>query len=166
MAGRVFHTFVERHNDVRAERQLDLHGAFGGEKMLGAIQVRAKPNAVFRHAAQRFQAHDLEAAAVGQDGPRPRHEAVQAAGIADQLMPGTKIKMVGIGEEDLDAQCFQFLLPQALDRAPRAHGHEHGRLHGAVRRVQEPRTRARDLVLGDNLKLDGHAIRGGSGAQT
>ncbi len=126
--------------------------------MLGTIQVGAEPYPIFCHAAQGFQAHHLEAAAVGEDGMRPRHKAMQPAGVANQFMPGTKIKMIGVGQQDLDAQRFQFLLPHALDGTPRAHGHEHGRLHRAVGGVQQPGPRARDLVFSDDFKPNGHAF--------
>ena len=58
-------------------------------------------------------------------------------------VPGTQIKMVGIGENDFGAEIFQRFLRQGLDGGGGAHGHENGRFDGAVRRGEYARTRAR-----------------------
>jgi hypothetical protein len=64
-AHRIFDTFIERHDDVGAEGQLDFDGALGREKVRRAVEVRPEVKAVFGHPSQTLQAHHLEAAAVG-----------------------------------------------------------------------------------------------------
>ena len=136
MAGRVLDALVEAHHDVRAQGQLDFHGALRGEKMRGAIQVRAKPHSILSYAAQRLQAHHLKTAAVGQDRVRPRHETVQPARLANQFVAGAKIKMIGVAQQDLHPQRFQLILRHALHRAAGAYGHKDGRLDHAMRGMQ------------------------------
>ena len=57
------HDVVERHGDVGAEGPLDLHGALGGERALGAVHVALELDAVLRDAAEPLEREDLEAAA-------------------------------------------------------------------------------------------------------
>ncbi len=144
MAGRVFQAFVERHHDVAAERELDVHGGFGREQMRVAIQMRAEQHALFGDLAQIAQAEDLEAAGVGEDGARPGHEAVQAAELADQFVAGAQEEMVGVGEDDLGVEIVrcQVALHDAFDRGLRADRHEDGRFDDAVRGVNEAGARA------------------------
>ena len=49
------------------------------------------------------EAEDLEAAAVGEDGAVPVHEAVQAAQLGDELVAGPQGEVVGVAEDDLRA---------------------------------------------------------------
>ena len=55
-----------------------------------AVQMRLKGDARFGDLAQAGEAEDLESAGIRQDGARPRHEAVQAAKLADGSMAGRK----------------------------------------------------------------------------
>ena len=68
---RVRRAIVEHHRDVRAEHALDFHRFLRPEKQQRAVQVRAELDAVRLDLANLRQAEDLEAAAVGQDRPRP-----------------------------------------------------------------------------------------------
>jgi hypothetical protein len=61
-------------------------------------------------------------------------------------------EMIGIGQHDARVQFFEHLLRERLHRRLRSDGHEDGRLHGAVRRVQDSGARARRWILGDELK--------------
>ena len=55
-----------------------------------AVQMRAEQHAFFGDLAQAAQAEDLEAAGIGEDGPRPVHELVQPAELADRLVAGAQ----------------------------------------------------------------------------
>src|SRR2546427_405832 len=68
--GRMAKTFIENHRDIRPQRLLDLDGRLRGYMVEGAIQMRLKRHAVFRHFAQGREAEDLIAATVGADTPR------------------------------------------------------------------------------------------------
>ena len=122
--------------------------------------MRTEPNSIFGNSAQRLQAHHLKTAAVGQDRVRPRHEAMQPARLTNQFVAGTQIEMIGISQQDLHAQRFEFILRHALHRAAGADGHENGRLDYAVRSVQQSRTRAGRLVFSKDFKLDRHEVCG------
>ena len=79
-----------------------------------------------------LEAEDLKTAAVGEDGPVPVHEFMQAAEAADQLMAGPDVEMVGVAEDDLGAQLLEVFRGHALDRGLGAHRHEDRGLHRAV----------------------------------
>ena len=63
--------------------------------------MRLKARAILGDLAHGAEAEHLIAAAIGQDRPRPVHEAMQPAQLANPLMTGTQIQMVGIAEQDL-----------------------------------------------------------------
>ena len=118
--------------------------------------MRAKGYAVFGDFAQIAQAENLEAAGIGEDGAIPRHEPLHAAQSADGVDAGTKIKMIGVVEQNLDAEFFQHILRHALDRADRADRHEDRRLDFAVRR--EESTGAGAAITGFNLEAKRHGF--------
>src|SRR6185437_1992632 len=72
----------------------------------------------------------------GEEGMRPGGEAVQAAQLADEIMPRPQIKVIGVGQDDLSAQGLELALGHGLDRGPGADGHEAGGLDRAVRQVE------------------------------
>src|SRR6202043_4267799 len=121
---RSFDAFVQHHDDIRAQSDLNFKGFLRREKMLGAVEVRAKRDAVVRNFAQIAEAENLEAAGVGENRARPRHETVKPAHLADELMAGTKIEMIRVGEENLNAEVFEFLLRLAFHRGGGADRHE------------------------------------------
>ncbi len=63
-----------------------------------------KGHAFFGDLAQAGEAEDLEAAGIGEDGVGPGHEAVQSAELADEFVAGAQVEMIGVGEEDVDAE--------------------------------------------------------------
>ena len=69
--------------------------------------------------------------------------------------PGPQIKMVGVAEQNLDAEFFQDVLRNALDRCQRADRHEDGSLDLAVRSQQA--ARAGGAGGGVNFELERHA---------
>jgi hypothetical protein len=90
--------------DVDAESVLDLHADLRGEQTPGAVEVRAELRALLAEPAQLGQAEDLEAAGVRENGPVPRHEPVESAHVAHQLVAGTQEQVIRIGEDDLGAR--------------------------------------------------------------
>ena len=63
-----------------------------------AVEVRLERHAVGVDLARVAQAEHLEAAAVGQNGAIPGHEAVQPAQVADSLVARAKVEVVGVGQ--------------------------------------------------------------------
>ena len=108
----------------RTQSNLRFHGAFGAEEMPGTIEMGTERHAFFVHFAQFIEAENLEASGIGEDGPRPRHKAMQSAQFADLLDPGAKVEVIGIAEDNLYAEFFEDVLRDALDRGQRTHRHE------------------------------------------
>ena len=79
-----------------------------------AIQMRAEAHARVRHLAQLAQAEDLEAAAIGQDGMWPAHEAVQPAEARHQLRARPQQQVIGIREDDAGADGLQIVRRRRL----------------------------------------------------
>jgi len=117
--------------------------------------MRAEAYALVGNLAQFGKAENLIAAGIGENSARPGHELMQAAELADQFVPGAQIKMIGVGEKDFRAELFERFLGQAFDRGLRAHGHEEGRLDGAVGRREAATSRARRISF-QNVKGEIH----------
>jgi hypothetical protein len=83
---------VEGHDDVGAERLLDVDGALGGEEQVAPVQVGLEGGALLGDFALLRQAEHLEAAAVGEHGAVPGDEAVQAAQLPHQLLSGRSMR--------------------------------------------------------------------------
>jgi hypothetical protein len=126
--------FVQDHRDVGPELRLNVDGTLGRQHVGGAVEMRSKRHALFRHLAHRREAEDLVPSAVGQDGMRPTDECMESAGTRNERRAGTKVQMICVAENDLGAEIFQIAVRDCLDRAARPHRHEGGRLHDAVRR--------------------------------
>ena len=119
--------------------------------------MRPKRHALFRHFAQIAQAENLKSAGVGEDRPVPRHELLHAAKLPHHLDAGPQIQMVGVIQQDLDAQLFQHVLRHTFDRAHRSHRHEDRGSHLAVGGEESPG--ARLAVASFNLKAKSHRKR-------
>jgi hypothetical protein len=136
MRSREREALVEDHRDVGAEPRLDVGRALGRQQVARAVEVRLEGGPLFRDDAPPGQAEDLIPAAVGEDGPAPADEAVEAAAAGDQFVAGTQEKVIGVAEDDLRADFLEVAVPHRLDGALRADRHEGGRLDDAVRRPQ------------------------------
>ena len=80
---------------------------------------------------------------------------MQAAHLADELVPGAQVEMIGVGQQDADAEIFgQVALGEPFDRGLGAHGHEDGGFDGAVGRMQQAGAGARSGALGDDFEGD------------
>ncbi len=72
--------------------------------------------------------------------------------LSDDLVPGPQIKVISIGEQDLDAQLLQASLAYTLDGARGTDGHEGRCLDNSVGGVKEACPRTSALVAGNNFK--------------
>ena len=124
-----FHQLVERHRDVGAEPILDADRLLGRQHRAAPVQMAPELHPRVRDLPQRREAHDLEAAAVGQDRARPAHELVQAAHPPHRVHSGTQRQMVGVREQDVASRRAQFVRCQGLDRARGADRQERRRQH-------------------------------------
>ena len=120
--------------------------------MFRAVQVRPENHAVIGNFAEIGETEYLKPAGIGEDRPRPGHERMQAAHLADEFMARAKGEMVGVREKNLDAEIFEILLRLSLDRRGCAHGHEGGSVNYAVRSGQAAQTRS-GRVGGKNLEM-------------
>ena len=134
--GGVGETFVQRMDDVGAKRLLDLDRQLGGEEPLGAVDRRAEPHAIRGNLPELGQAEHLEAAGVGQDGAVPRHEAMEPAEVAHQLVARAQEEVVRVREDDLGAGLPEVGGGEALHGAARADGYERRRIDHSVRRLE------------------------------
>ena len=153
--GIVGRTLVQGHQDVHAERELDLNRLFRRQDVAGAVQVGLEGDAFLADATQLGQAQDLEAAAVGQDRPIPPHESVQAAERLDGLVAGAEVEVVGVAEEDLARIRVEVPRVQRLHGRLGPHGHEYGCLHGAVDRLGCVRGAGRGRIGAEERKAHG-----------
>ena len=120
--------------------------------------MRSEGDAFGGDFAQFAEAENLEAARVGEDGAGPGHKFVQAAELADQLMARTKIEMIGVREQNLDAEIFEVLLGLAFDGSGRAHGHKRRRVDYAVGRGEAAESRTGGIGSED-FEFESAALR-------
>ena len=137
------HAHVEHHRDVDPERFFERKHGLGRESMHAAVDVRFERHAVFVELAALLQAEDLEAAGVGEDRAVPRHEAVHAARLDDQLFARAQPQMIGVRQNDLAVRAAHFVRRERLDGRGRADRHEGRRLDHAVRERERAAPRGR-----------------------
>lgn len=159
VGGGVFGAFVEHHQDVAAESELDVDGRFRGEEVAVAVEMAGEFDALFVDFAQVTETEDLKAATVGEDGAGPVHEFVQAAEGLDGLVAGAEKEMVGVGEDDGRVDFFdQVARHDALDAGLGADGHEDGGFDDAVGGVETAGTGAGFGADGVDFELEGGQI--------
>ena len=95
--------------------------------------MRAKRHSFFADLAQIGETENLKPARIRKDGAIPRHEPMHPAHSANRLDARPQEKMVGIREQNLDAQLFEHILRNALNRSQCPDRHEHRRLNLSVR---------------------------------
>ena len=126
-------TLVEGHDDVGADAALDVHDGFRGKVVFGSINVGGEADSVFGDFAAVAEGIDLKSAAVGQDALVPADEAVESAGLMQNVRARAEIQVVGIAQDDLCAHlCFEFVKVYGLDAPDGTHGHEDRGLDDAV----------------------------------
>jgi hypothetical protein len=124
---------VEGHHDVRPDGALYVHYGFGGEEVLAAVDMALEYYTLFGDLAVGGEGEYLEAAAVGEYGAVPVHEAVEAAGGFHGFHAGTQIQVIGIAQDNVGVYLFlQVLLGNGLYAAHGSYGHEDGGFYPAV----------------------------------
>ncbi len=122
---------------MSAPSAISISSAFSGERKCSEpSRCERKVTPSICDFAQFAETENLEAAGIGENRARPRHEFVQAVHLADEFMAGTKKQMVGVGKQDLHAEVFEILLRLAFYGSGGAHGHECGSVDYTVRRRQ------------------------------
>ena len=132
---------VEHHHDVAADRLLHLDAGFGREQVVGPVNVAFEAGAILVHGAFARKGKNLEAAGVGQHGPVPVHEAVDAAEFFKHRRTGPKKQVIGVGEEDAGAGGLESLDGLGLHGRLRANRHEDRGLNLAVKCPEGRRAR-------------------------
>jgi hypothetical protein len=104
--------------------------------MTRAVDVRLEFRTLLGDPPALGKTEHLIPTAVSQDGPIPSGEPVQAAEPSDQLIARTKVKMVGVAENDLGPCLLEVLEEHPLHGALGTHGHERRSAHDAMRRLE------------------------------
>jgi hypothetical protein len=119
LLGRPGDAFVQLHDDVAAQQVgLDLDRSFGGEDVLAAVEVAGEGDGLLGDLADPRQAHDLEAAAVGQDRFVPAHEAVQPAQPLHPLRARPQHQVIGVAQDDVGARLSDLVDRSSPSRFP------------------------------------------------
>ena len=100
--------------------------------------MRLKRNTVVIQFPKFGKAEDLITAAVGEDGPLPAHEFVQAPGLADDLYPGAQEEMICVRKDNLAVEFQKVFVGQRLDRGVGPDRHKKWRLDIAMRGADNP----------------------------
>src|SRR5262249_23593461 len=108
------------------------------------------------------KAHALETAGIGEDRPRPIHEAVQAAERRDAFGARTQYQVIGVGKHDVGAGCTHRLGREAFHRCLGADRQERRGSDCAVRR--RDLTAARSAIGGKQAEREGFRHRCGGAA--
>ena len=133
----VFDALIKGHGDGGTQIGLNLHALFRAHEDLVPVQMRMEGYPLLADVAELCQAEYLKSAAVGQDGPVPAGELVQAAHVGNHLVAGTQMQMIGIAQHDLRADVLQVKGRQsALDGAGCGNIHESRGLYRAVHRLE------------------------------
>lgn len=131
VAGRAL---VERHDQVRAEFFLNLHGDLGREEVLVSIDGGAELHAILQNFALVVEGEHLKTAGVGEVRFFPAGPLVQAAPLLHIVGAGPQREVVSVRQNDLRAERFDIPHFQGLHRALGSARHERGRLERPVRR--------------------------------
>ena len=124
---------VEAHEHVGAEPRLDPDRVLRRHAHPRAVIGRDEDRRLVVDLRHGTQADQLVAAAVGEDGPVPPHETMQAAPALHDGDTGSQRQVVRVAEDDLDSTGAHLCRVQRLHRGLRAHGHERRRAEVAVR---------------------------------
>jgi hypothetical protein len=101
--------------------------------MFRAVDMRTEFRTIFFQFTNIRQGKNLKSAAVGQYGPFPTDETMQATRSFQNIQTGTQKQMIRISENDLRANIIgQVALMNALYRSLCPDGHKHGRCYLAV----------------------------------
>ncbi len=118
-------TLVECHDDIRSDHTLDVHHAFRGEGVFGAVDMALEGHTFFLDFAPVRERMYLVPAAVGQDRALPAVEFVQTARFLQHLQTGPEVQVVGIAEANLRLDIVaEFVLVYGFYGGGSTDGHE------------------------------------------
>ena len=106
---------LQCHGDVGSEGPLDFDGTLWCDLAPASVDVRLELDAVFLDLAQVGQRKSLVAAAIGENRALPVHELVKAPKLANELMTGPEVEVVGVAKNDLGTQFFKIFRGDCLD---------------------------------------------------
>jgi hypothetical protein len=135
---------------------LNAHDTLRRKPPLRSVDVAPEVHAVLIDVAQSFEGEDLKSTGIGEDRSVPLHELVQAPELANQLVAGTEVQVVGIRQDHLRAHRVQVVGVEGLDGCERADRHEGRRLHHTMWRVEARRACAALGLLEGEFEC-GHA---------
>ena len=125
---------VQRHGHVHAQGLLDTDADLGSEHAPLPVDLAEEADALLLHLGLvAAVAEGLEAARVGEDGPVPGHEGMQATEGLDALVARPHPQVVGVREEHLSPRVLDLRGQQALHRTAGSHRHEGGCLDLSMR---------------------------------
>src|SRR5690554_1776078 len=89
--------------------------------------MRTEDDPLLFHLGQGGEAENLKTPAVGEDRPWPVHEGMESAGFLDDLAPRPQVKVVGVGQDNREADLLQVGGSQGLYRGLGTHRHKNRR---------------------------------------
>jgi len=161
---------VELHLNVGAYQALQAHGVFWRQYVARTVQVRFEREPLLRGFHERGPGSPsgervgLKAARVGQHGVRPASETVQAAELRDRLGARSQHQVVGVAEHHTRSGGRDVVGSERLDTSLCADGHEGGRIHGPVRRLEHGASSL--AVAGDDAEGEPRGARGQASLQS
>ena len=118
-------TFIESHDDIRADDALDVHHIFRGKVVFRTIYVALKRDAFFFNLSAVRQGIHLESAAVGEYRAFPAIETVNTASFAQYIEARAQVKVVGIAQANLRLNIIaQFVLVYSFYRRRSTNRHK------------------------------------------
>ena len=124
---------VKRHGDVRAQRELHVHGVLRRQAHFGTVNRRAKLHTVFGDLAQSRQAEYLKTARVSENRMLPVHELVQATVNRNHRSSRPQHEVKSVAEQYLRPERRELLGRHCLYGAVGTDRHEGRRIKAAVR---------------------------------
>ena len=103
---------------------MDPHCIFGTEPYEIAIVDAAETDAIVVDRSRISEREDLKATRVRQDRAVPRHEAMEATQLCDEIFAGLEMKVIGVAQQDLRADRLQLVRIDTFDCAERADRHK------------------------------------------
>jgi hypothetical protein len=129
LGGAVGDRVVQDHDHIASQRQLSPDYPLWGDADRVSAVGGPKGDRPVVQLHQLVQTHQLIAATVGQDGPAPSHEAVQAPQLGDQLHPGPQGQVIEVRQQHLGPRGSHLVGVAGPDAGMGSHRHEGRGLH-------------------------------------
>ena len=135
------HHVIHLHRHVGPDPLLNSHRRLRRKLDRAAVEMGAEARPSLGHADLLREGEDLEAAAVGECGPLPAHERCHTAGLLDNRLARTQMKVVGVGKHHAGTGLGNPANIDPLHAGKRRHRHEQRRRHAPMRRRKHARPR-------------------------